>query len=272
MIKIDESALKEEIYGALLTYLKESPEMGKDFAEKVLTEACPTITALLKSGKLLPSRQGRKMFYDTESPIMRDLRGLPPREDPVHLMDQWFCDFTIESDMKAVIHVKNSKMVAGRRKYWMLVDLLWEGTQTYIADTALTFEQLRHLSEEEIKHFYKYRTINQIPGFGPFVRKGVKAVNKRGEKIGGRVSTRKVENAPTRQDVAEFRHNYPGIDLQPDYVPKRMNYYNRYAGRFFFNQTMRRGIDEDVVKSFKEYVMNCVNKGLELAIGEVIAS
>ena len=51
------------------------------------------------------------------------------------------------------------------------------------------------------------------------------------------------------------------------FAPKKMNYYNRFAGKFFFNQIYRKGIEGKVVQDFHEYVATCVYRGIMIATG-----
>jgi len=45
-------------------------------------------------------------------------------------------------------------------------------------------------------------------------------------------------------------------------APKKMSFYNRFRGRFYFNQIARAGIGANVVDDFHEYVIDCVYRGL----------
>jgi len=53
-----------------------------------------------------------------------------------------------------------------------------------------------------------------------------------------------------------------------EYAPQKMHYYNRFKGKFFYNQIYRKGIEGKTLDDFHEYVATCVYRGLMMAVGE----
>jgi hypothetical protein len=237
------------------------------------------------------------MFYDTESPIMRALHGMKPRDDEVHLMDQWLVSGESSGPMDGSIIIDNTKMVAGRDKYWNLSDLLYNGTRTYISQRALTIKQLNSMSDEEAQHHYAlHPDMDDIPGGGHykrFVTAGRKVQHDRG---GGRSSFGGLkkgagpffkkggkkgiymgrDTTPMPYELIDKRYHDPragwaalkmmanGDASFGNY--KKMTYYNRYYGAFFYNQNVRNGMKPETVQAFKDYVTGCVHRGLLLSM------
>jgi hypothetical protein len=51
------------------------------------------------------------------------------------------------------------------------------------------------------------------------------------------------------------------------FKPKKMHYFNRFNNKFYYNQIYRKGIDNEVVSDFREYVATCVYRGIMMATG-----
>lgn len=50
--------------------------------------------------------------------------------------------------------------------------------------------------------------------------------------------------------------------------PKRMSFYCRYMGRFYYNLSQRRGIEKDVVRDFRNFIADSVYEGLIYGVNE----
>jgi len=48
-----------------------------------------------------------------------------------------------------------------------------------------------------------------------------------------------------------------------------MHFYNRFKGRFYWNQLVRKGIEGKVLEDFHSYVSGCILRGMNIALGEV---
>jgi hypothetical protein len=51
-----------------------------------------------------------------------------------------------------------------------------------------------------------------------------------------------------------------------------MNFYYRYAGKWFYNRTKRGGFTPSLHDKFKEYIMGAVEYGIEMAVKNIIES
>jgi hypothetical protein len=49
-----------------------------------------------------------------------------------------------------------------------------------------------------------------------------------------------------------------------------MTFYNRYTGHWNYNRPFRRGIRDELVTSFRQYIILCVENGVRSAIEEMI--
>jgi hypothetical protein len=54
--------------------------------------------------------------------------------------------------------------------------------------------------------------------------------------------------------------------LQRGHLTGRMTFYNRFSGHWNYNRTFRRGIRNEIVTSFKEYILLCVENGIRRGI------
>jgi hypothetical protein len=58
-------------------------------------------------------------------------------------------------------------------------------------------------------------------------------------------------------------------DFTKQSQPKKMMWYNRFKGKFYYNQIWRKGIDDVVVTDFHNYLTDCIYRGLVYA-GEAL--
>ncbi len=54
--------------------------------------------------------------------------------------------------------------------------------------------------------------------------------------------------------------------LQRGHQTKGMYFYNRYSGHWNYNRTFRRGIRDQLVTSFREFILLCIENGIRKAI------
>jgi hypothetical protein len=319
--------------------------VGVKFTQKVIQTAAPQIQALLKMGSSLPTKRGVKMFYDDQTRLAYKAKGwaYPENRETKHLLEMWEVSGTVSPNQRAEgkIIIDNDKMVPGASRDWNLFQLLWEGTETYIAPVTITREQAQRLYANETKEQFK-RTWKRIsykrmkyPHAKPVeverernmaksaaqmaserhamvVAGGGKTFNPgkaspRSEKLGVNytqdtkgeeqtaTSYKQTGITPTQTTswIREQRlHARPITFAEKDkkgrpitrgkfgpweFVadvgnknvdnPKLMTFYNRYQGRFYYNQFMRKGIRRDVVEEFHEYIFKCLYRGLMDAIG-----
>jgi len=68
---------------------------------------------------------------------------------------------------------------------------------------------------------------------------------------------------PSLKQWRKYRAPEPEVQ---GHETKAMWYYNRYAGKFFYNQKSRLGIRDIIVDSFHSYILLCVENGVRAAI------
>ena len=189
--------------------------------------------------------QGKTPFFDDETPNMmvQPKKGGMPKvrtRPSIHLKDSWHVDFTThEKDNTAIIKLTNSKKTADGK--WVVADLLWFGTREYQIDAPTI----------KIDVPIVYRSVAEVAT----TRKGWKGVAEAFKRSG---RSFKNQGQTVRQTVFEGHHT------------GAMSFYNRYAGKWFYNKTFRRGIRNALVTSFKEYILLCVENGIRKGIQEML--
>lgn len=211
----------------------------------VMMYATPYILANLASLDFLNNNvqkvDGKTPFYDDETRNMsvRGRKGMMPsvRTRPtIHLKDSWVMRFTVrETDNKAVVYLTNTKK---SNDGYTIANLLWDGTRPYSKD----------MPDVKIEVPVMYKSIAQYD-IGNKGWKGLAAAFK--DK-----SRRKVGSTVTQTLVKG--HHTGG-----------MTFYNRYTGHWNYNRPSRRGIRDELVTSFRQYILLCVENGVRSAIEEM---
>jgi hypothetical protein len=308
------------------------------FSRKLLEIAAPMIQAHLRNASNLPTRNGLKQFYDTESINAR--RGQQDHRQkarkPIksknkaehdHLLHQWEVGFSVGRGGHGTIVVDNPKEVSsgdGSRTF-SLFKLLWEGTETYVVPATLTKQETTNLfrrygrdayyqwlsrhKENQTKlgkdyNAYKRELIKNVRGQigsvpkkktemeiekekykmmvngAGFGRGGLKPIQRLDDvnvfSVGAEGESRTtVSTTPGQTKVFLGKTKYVFMDPKPfadfaaENAPKRMNFYNRFKGKFYYNVYARQGIKGEVVKDFHTYVSESVFNGLMSAVGEM---
>jgi hypothetical protein len=281
-VTINQDRFKRDL-GDLFDRLKDMPEFREGLIEKLLSGACPFIEQQLKSGYMLQNRMGKKMFYDTESPIERAKHGLKPPYDEVHLMDQWTVSYEMTGKEFGSIIINNTKMVNGRDHLWNLAELLYNGTHTYVADTGLSFingelnpDSPKYLGQKNIRNFFNTRIINKLPGGGKYKRSVVTGSYriKKGEfhPQGRTIYNKSMRDFESPYELGGFPAERFGR-FEEDYSPKKMSFYHRYLNKFCRNVRVRRGLEQDgeIVVAFRRYIEECAYNGLTVQLGLIEA-
>lgn len=224
--------------------------MATSQIRRVMEYAVPIILGNLASIDFLnnnvQSVGGKTPFYDDESARVQAFpkKGRMPggRIRPsIHLKDSWYMTYTVRaSEGKAIIRLYNRKKTADGK--WVVADLLWYGTRDY------------NISAPELKVTVPvmYRSVAESAGS----RKGWKGLAS-SFRASGKSFNR--EGQPVTQT------------LLPGHNTGRMSFYNRYAGKWFYNQKFRKGIRNELVTSFRQYILLCIENGIRQAVTEMEA-
>lgn len=201
--------------------------------------ATPHILRLLASVDFLNNNvqrvDGKLPFYDDETPTMqvRGRKGQMPavRKRPsIHLKDSWDMKFTAhESTNSATIRLSNSKRDSSGK--WVIADLLWYGTSTYRTDVP----DIRLT----IPVFFKETVYSAVPGVG--------------------------QTQAGKRRLKDYRTQL----LQKGHHTGAMTYYDRYRGVTYYDRRMRHGIRNELVTSWKQYILLCVETGIRIAVDEM---
>jgi hypothetical protein len=116
------------------------------FTKELLEIAVPVIQANLKNAQNLPTKEGLKQFYDTESVNARmrlqktrqkARKPLVMKPQQPHLLDLWEVGYKTGKGGHGSIIVSNPKTVSSSNGSFSLLKLLWEGTNRYIVPIPL---------------------------------------------------------------------------------------------------------------------------------------
>jgi len=297
-VSFDFSKLKGEISGKSAKYIRDFEEIyGGKILKELLESSCPHIEQLLQSGTMLPPRDGLKQFYDTESKAAWDSKlkrsGYQARKqmggnhpstskfNEPHLIQMFKVVGVPGRGGHGVIVVSNDKYVPGRNRNYNLFKLLWEGTESYVAPVKLElaeYEALKSKPEDVLQ--YKNRMQKELITIStPYMSRRrtivtAEEINKRrrekydstyhGGYTGLKVTTYGKKKRVVTWDVETNMRE----DVNWD-AAKRMTYYNRFQGRFYYNQFQRRGIGDRVVEDFHQYIADCIASGLNHGMGEI---
>lgn len=301
------------------------------FSRDFLERASPFIKIHLRNAMNLPSRDGKKQFYDTETRAAKASKGMKQAMgSDKHLIDQWEVGFQTGRGGHGKIICSNNKTVYSRNGSYALLKLLWEGTSTYVVPITLTAAERRTLfhtggnqnlfqdwrkrrdamkdtitkafHEYERSLYQKYRQeegsvpikkstaqrwkeklsvemagstggyYNKSTGYSSRVK--VEDVNVRG--VGEKGESRTTTSITPGQTTVQLgKYKYVRVagmkyeDFVSENMPKKMTFYNRFAGKFYYNRFMRKGIEGDVIKDFHDYVGDSIYKGLMDVYGEI---
>jgi hypothetical protein len=208
----------------------------------IMMYATPFIAENLASIDFLKANtqkvDGKTPFYDDDTPRIQAFKkkGAMPfvrTRTTIHLKDSWVIRFSVrEKDNVAIVKLSNTKQ---SKDGWNVADLLWKGTRPYnIHEPTITLD---------VPIMYKSVAdpgVQRSPGW-----KGLATAFKRLNRLQGKT---------IRQTLIK------GHDTG------RMTFYNRYTGHWNYNRTYRRGIRDELVTSFKEYIVKCVEDGVTRAI------
>jgi hypothetical protein len=155
-LEIDKEMLAKELENHTRGILHEVRHLAElPFTQDILEKAAPTIETLLKSAASLPPRGSLQQFYDTQSDIAKANKGwrIPKNTEDPHLIEMWEVDWEVSKrDNVGKILVSNRKEVKGREAYFNLFELLWNGTETYVAPVKLNQEEIARLSRQKNRH------------------------------------------------------------------------------------------------------------------------
>jgi hypothetical protein len=349
-IVIDKKALAEEIRKSTAHIAKDVKRvMEMKFTAELLSIATPAIEVNLKSATNLPTKGGLRQFYDEQSDVAKANKGwrIPKNTKDPHFIQMWHVDWEqhIKTSEGKII-LSNPKMVAGREAWWSLFDILWWGTDYYVAPVILNDEERARLTRQRDKNgapliskwsrdkekYYENRAQGRaLKNRGKIPRrsgaKGAQGAMKTGDqiakefaqyresgidsfgmKLGGMeeddfeenpaifyqqkatspLQTQKHVRTSKVLGVVEFVKSKIGkwgkkvpysettlYDVSggdPSYHQKPaqyMHFYNRFKGRFYYNQLTRKGVEGEVVQDFHDYVTKCIDDGLQFALNEL---
>ena len=209
----------------------------------VLTTSTPLIIENLASLDFLnnnvQSVGGKTPFYDDMSQFAgmvssskRRKREYVSKRPAIHLKDSWSLRFTVREGV-GTIRLTNSK-TSGDGK-WNIADLLFNGTRDY------------HINEDSVwipVPILYSDLINASRGSGwKGIAQTFKAMNKAG--------TIKMQR------------------LIKGHNTHAMTFYNRYTGTWNYNRTFRRGIRNELITSFKQFIILAVENGIRAAIAQM---
>jgi hypothetical protein len=207
----------------------------------VLEASTPFILANLASLDFLnnkvPLVGGKTPFYDDMSQFAgmaskKGKREYVSKRSTIHLKDSWMLRFTVNNGV-GTIRLTNSKM-SGDGK-WNVSDLLWAGTHDYRINEASVWMPVPIL-------YSTLMSASKGPGWKNLA-KTFKTMNEAG--------------TVKRQKIVRG-HNTGA-----------MSYYNRYAGKMFYNQTFRKGIRDELVMTFRQFILLAVENGIRSAISQM---
>lgn len=282
------------------------------FSKSLLEEAVPVIQANLKSAKNLPTKEGLKQFYDTESVNARRRaqnsrqlarKPLTIKPQQPHLLNLWEVGYRTGKGGHGAIIVSNPKMVTSKNGSFSLLKLLWEGTNRYIIPIPLTPQErsqiiaiggkklhgqyLTRMREQREKLYADWarlryqnvgsptkKTPEQIRTEWLMIKQAGWIGKTQKGAMGEFYKTGGAGGAP-RQTKTHVGGVKIGVIIPPDFedytaesAPKKMHFYNRFKGKFYYNVFQRKGIEGDVVQDFHDYVANCILNGLMFSFGE----
>jgi hypothetical protein len=209
----------------------------------IMMYATPYIMENLSSLDFLKANanqvDGKTPFYDDETPKMRvsKRKGAMPfvrTRTTIHLKDSWVMRFTVrEKDNVAIVKLSNTKRSADG---YNVADLLWEGTRPYGSNVPTLTMDVPIL----------YKNLADIGVLRPGGWKGLAAAAKKMARLQGKSTIQQI--------------------IQKGHHTGAMSFYNRYTGHYNYNRTYRRGIRDQLVTTFREYIVKCVEDGVFRAI------
>lgn len=209
----------------------------------IMMYATPFIAENLASLDFLKANakqiNGKTPFYDDETPRMQvsKSKGKMPfvrTRTSIHLKDSWVIRFSVrEKDNVAIVRLSNTKQ---SKDGYNVADLLWEGTKPYHTNLPTLTMDVPIL----------YKNIADIGVLRPGGWKGLAAAAKKMNRLQGKETIRQV--------------------IQKGHSTGGMSFYNRYTGHYNYNRTYRRGIRDELVTSFRDYIVKCVEDGVMKAI------
>jgi len=182
---------------------------------------------------------GKTPFYDDETPRMQvsKRKGSMPfvrTRTTIHLKDSWVIRFSVtENENKAIVKLSNTKR---SNDGYNVADLLWEGTRPYGSNVPTITMDVPIL----------YKNIADIGVLRPGGWKGLAAAAKKMNRLQGKSTIQQI--------------------IQKGHHTGAMTFYNRYTNRYSYNRTHRLGIRDQLVTSFREYIVKCVEDGVLKAI------
>jgi hypothetical protein len=361
-IEFDSEKLIDELRKSTEYLTKDMKRVAETkFTDELLIHAAPNIEVLLKSATMLPTKGGLKQFYDEQSDIAKANKGwrIPKNTEDPHLLQMWDVDWEKSSrDGVGKLLVSNRKQVKGRESYFSLFEILWYGTDVYVAPVQLSDEERTRLKRQRDKtgqplynrwnrdkerwfmevskgkairgRPLNKRTMQDVGGidYSPKPKSQVKIWeevhkmetygkdsfwNKResmdiderrrtegvhsarqGKNLTPTMTTKYIKrvymaaNPPQtittksgiKKHLGKYGSKFPYLhaelhDIGGDDksyhqgLAHHMHFYNRFKGRFYYNQLVRKGVEEDIVQDFHEYITRCLYEGFKIAVGEI---
>ena len=207
---------------------------------KILQFCTPYIMVNLMSLDFLNNNtqkvDGKTPFYDDESRFAgmvgggkRGKREYVSKRPTIHLKDSWVVRISSSGGVGTVRLTNGKRDSTGK---WNIADLLWKGTRDYHIDQPTIAIDVPIL----------YSTLQSAARGSGW--KGVKDTFK----------TMNAAGTTKRQTLIRGHHT------------GAMTFYNRYTGKMNYNRTFRRGIRSELVTSFKQFILLCVENGIRAGI------
>jgi hypothetical protein len=208
---------------------------------KILTFSTPYILQNLASLDFLNNNvqkvDGKLPFYDDMSQFAavsskKGKKEYVSKRQAIHLKDSWTLRFTSSRGI-GTVRLSNAKKSGDGR--WNVADLLWDGTRDYNINAPDTTIRVPIL----------YRDVTTAAGRAQGWQ-GLTKAFKEANKYKGIGTT-------VPQTI---RGHHTGT----------MSFYNRYTGQMNWNRHFRRGIRNELVTSFRQFILLCVENGIRTGL------
>ena len=179
---------------------------------------------------------GKTPFYDDMSEFAgmaskKGKREYVSKRPTIHLKDSWTLRISSSGGV-GIVKLSNAKRSGDGR--WNIADLLWYGTSDYninVPDTKIRVPVLYH------------DIVSAGVGSGGW--KGMAAAFKRNARL---------------QDKESILTTIKG------HQTGGMTFYNRFTGTMNYNRHFRRGIRNELVTSFRQFILLCVENGIRTGL------
>jgi len=179
---------------------------------------------------------GKTPFYDDMSQFaaMASKKGKKEyvsKRPTIHLKDSWMLRISSSGGI-GIVRLSNTKRSGDGR--WNIADLLWYGTHDYNIDAPDVSMRVPVLYHDIVS-----------AGTGKGGWTGMAAAFKR---------------------TARLQHRDYVTQTIKGHHTGAMSFYNRYLGKMQWNRHFRRGIRNELVQTFKRYILLCVENGIRMGL------